>query len=274
MASSSETLGPRFHDYLNGLREVFELQSDPTLTKSLRANRFNIYLGGLSCEFELMAEEVESLRRERDEYKAKGMYFASWKDTLHLAFIVIVEAQAKELQDARHNFFCRRCSSGTMNAPRLIASPKITPLSTTSSQPQYLDKPNIFLNALRGVNLTQETARRSTQSTTIGKRVLSIIAPTRTDAIVAHSRAGTRTLSSSLQTSTSTFDPHSGPEGARSITFNKKVKKELHVEIAYELSHRKAIRYVKFSQDGKYLAAGCLDGKAYIYDVETGTLMR
>jgi len=31
---------------------------------------------------------------------------------------------------------------------------------------------------------------------------------------------------------------------------------------------------VKFSRDGRYLAAGCGDGKAYIYDVETGKLTR
>jgi hypothetical protein len=73
MASSSKgeekkSLGPRFHDYLNGLREEFELQSPR------RPSRFNIYLRGLKDEFDLMIEEVESLKKERDEYKAIGIF--------------------------------------------------------------------------------------------------------------------------------------------------------------------------------------------------------
>jgi len=273
MASSSKGLGPRFHDYLNGLQEEFELKSDPTLTKSLRERRFNIYVGGLCCEFELMAEEIESLRRERDKYKAKGMYFISWKHIPHLVIIIIVEAQAKEPQDVRRNFFCQRCSSRIMTAPQLPASPKIALSSTASifiSQSQYLDKPNTS-NASRGVNLTQEmTARRSTQSTFLSQKLPSTTARY---TIAAHSRAGTRPPSP-LRVPAWTADPHSGSEGAWSITFNNEVKKELDVKIAHELFHGKAIMYVKFSQDGKYLAAGCLDGKAYIYDVETGTLIR
>jgi len=247
MASSSKGLGPRFHDYLNGLQEEFELKSGPTLTKSLRESRFNIYLGGLRHEFELMAEEIESLRRERDKYKAKGMYFVSWKHILHLVIIIIVEAQVKELQHVRRNFFCQRCSSRTMTAPQLS-------------------------NASRGVNLTQElTALRSTQSTSLNQKLPST---TVQHTVVAHSPAGGTRPPSPLQASASTADPHSGPKGARSIKFNNKVKKELDVKIAHELFHKEAITYVKFSQDGKYLAAGCLDGKAYIYDVETGTLIR
>ena len=71
--------------------------------------------------------------------------------------------------------------------------------------------------------------------------------------------------------------PHgpTGPDQEKresSIIFNDKVKKELDVEMAHVLSHRKRIRCVKFSQDGKRLAAACKDGRAYVYDVQTGTL--
>lgn len=44
------------------------------------------------------------------------------------------------------------------------------------------------------------------------------------------------------------------------------------MRMEYTLLHGKRIGCVKFSQDGKYLAAGCYDGKAYIYAVESGTL--
>jgi len=59
---------PGFYDYLNGIREEFEVLSNTTLKKSLRPSRFNIYLGGLSGEYEL-------LQKERDDYRKEGMYF-------------------------------------------------------------------------------------------------------------------------------------------------------------------------------------------------------
>ena len=84
MASSSKGKarypGPRFCDYLNGLREEFDEQSNSTL-KSTGPRRFDVYLHGLKCEFELMTGDIESLRKERDEFKAKGTYFLflSWR---------------------------------------------------------------------------------------------------------------------------------------------------------------------------------------------------
>jgi WD40 repeat protein len=69
--------------------------------------------------------------------------------------------------------------------------------------------------------------------------------------------------------------PDPGPEQRNwSVTFNSEVEKELDVELAHVLFHGRPIYYVNFSQDGKYLAAGCHDGKAYIYDVQTGKLVR
>jgi hypothetical protein len=81
MASSSKgkekkSLGPRFYDYLNGLREEFDLQANATPRNSSRPSRFNFYLGGLEFEFELMAQEIESLQKERDEDREKGIFFS------------------------------------------------------------------------------------------------------------------------------------------------------------------------------------------------------
>ena len=78
MSSSSKgkakCLTPRFHDYLNGLQKEFELRSNATSTKSSSSQRFNIFVGNLKGEFELMALDLESVREERDVYKEKGMY--------------------------------------------------------------------------------------------------------------------------------------------------------------------------------------------------------
>jgi glucose repression regulatory protein TUP1 len=57
-----------------------------------------------------------------------------------------------------------------------------------------------------------------------------------------------------------------------SIAFNNQVAKELDIEMIQLLSPGEVTNCVKFSPDGRYLAAGCWDGKAYIYDVETGAL--
>jgi len=69
MASSSSL--QRFHSYLGSLQEEFDRRSNDTLSP----RRFAICLDNLKGEFELLSLEVESLRKERDEYKEKGMTF-------------------------------------------------------------------------------------------------------------------------------------------------------------------------------------------------------
>jgi WD40 repeat protein len=61
-------------------------------------------------------------------------------------------------------------------------------------------------------------------------------------------------------------------EGDWSISFNNEVGKKFDVQMAHVFFHGQIIECVKFSRDGKYLAAACWDGNAYIYDVETGRL--
>ena len=67
-------LGPRIHDYLDGLREEFELRSNLISTEGLRPSRFKVYLRALRGEFKLMAQEIESLREAQGEYSAKGTH--------------------------------------------------------------------------------------------------------------------------------------------------------------------------------------------------------
>jgi hypothetical protein len=75
-SNGTKCVGPNFDDYLNGLREEFELLSNPTSTNSSRPSRFNLYLGALKGEVELMSLEIESLRKEKYEYGLKGSYFS------------------------------------------------------------------------------------------------------------------------------------------------------------------------------------------------------
>jgi WD40 repeat protein len=46
------------------------------------------------------------------------------------------------------------------------------------------------------------------------------------------------------------------------------------VEATHTLTHDKPIWCVKFSPDGQHLVTGCNDGKARIYDVKTGSIVR
>ena len=65
--ASTTTAESRFNDYLNALQN----ELDPSSTNRPNPQRFNIYLTSLKGEFQLMVLEIESLRKEIDELKAK-----------------------------------------------------------------------------------------------------------------------------------------------------------------------------------------------------------
>jgi WD40 repeat protein len=157
MASPLASSRVRFNNYLDSLRDELE-QSNPS------KNRFNIYLRGLSSEFELIALELESLQNEH-------------------------------------------------------TSP-------------------FFSNLLESRDLTQETTPSALT------RPITVPVPLPSQPYVA--------------------DPHPA------ITFNN--ERQLDVQLAHTLYHKRSICCVNFSRDGKYLASGCVDGKAYIYDVQSATL--
>lgn len=48
----------------------------------------------------------------------------------------------------------------------------------------------------------------------------------------------------------------------------------LKIDLVKAIQHKNAVLSVKFSPDGKYLAAGCVNGAAYIYDARTGERKR
>jgi WD40 repeat protein len=125
--------------------------------------------------------------------------------------------------------------------------------------------------------LAQETTEHMTlkrlQSTIPSTQTFQSVANTTTllsDPIVTHSQC---LLPPIRKASASTLS--SGSDlGWRdsSITFNSTVRKELEIELVHVLSHAKRICCVRFSRTGEYLAAGCQDGRAYIYDVATATV--
>jgi hypothetical protein len=57
--------------------------SQPHLTSTTGSTprRFNAHLDGLKGEFNLMAQQIDTMRKERDEYRAKGTYsvLIPWK---------------------------------------------------------------------------------------------------------------------------------------------------------------------------------------------------
>ena len=123
------------------------------------------------------------------------------------------------------------------------------------------------------------TTRRSTRPTPVIRKTSITITPTQPSQAVSDtaSQPGESTSvplhAMPSQLFASNVDPDSGTMHPNpSIVFNKEVEKELDVEMAHVLLHGDTIWCVKFSKDGKYVAAGCKDGKSYIYDVQTGTL--
>jgi WD40 repeat protein len=139
-----------------------------------------------------------------------------------------------------------------------------------NATPSFFSKPQFkALNKLRA-NLSQKTrTRQSTQHTTLIQKLHASITLSRpslsSDTVV--------TLPSPLpQASVSTVDSTLDEQRNWSIKFNDKSRKGFCIEIAHELCHEARTFSVKFSRDGKYLAVGCHNGTAYIYDVQTGTL--
>jgi WD40 repeat protein len=191
-----------------------------------------------------------------------------------------VEAQAKELLAVRRKVDCERCRKGNTGGPQTIAS-WLKAKKRMNSRSQNLRKPSTS-GVLRRVAPSQPMGRSSQHTTLIEEPQAhttitprqSVSGTTSQPSDIAITHRQVISLPSTLKPSTSTVNPGSGTEECGwSISFNNQVGKELNVEMINTLSHEKSIFCVKFSQDGKYLAAGCYDGKAYIYDVsETGTL--
>jgi hypothetical protein len=176
----------------------------------------------------------------------------------------------------RHNTNCEQCRRRSTGTPQIIASSRCKATNTTrslTSRLQNLVKPSTSTSgAFLGAVSWQQT-RPSTQCTTNTQEPEAHSAIKQSsDIAITHPEFVS--LPSTSRPSASTIDPDSGiEERGWSISFNNDVGKKLDVEMVNTLFHEEAILCVKFSQDGKYLAAGCGNGKAYIYDVsETGIL--
>jgi WD40 repeat protein len=186
----------------------------------------------------------------------------------------------KKLQDVGRYFVCEQCSMGTTSARQIAVPSKPETMNAAPSlfsslffQTESLANPSTS----RSVDLTQ--AGRSSQQSTLFQKLYSIVTPTRPSrsisramAISAYSKAAART-SLLTQVSASTVDPGSGHSESL-VKVNNEIEKDLDVEIEHSLFHGGSVECVKFSRDGKYLAAGCKDGKTYIYDVQQGTLTK
>src|SRR5258705_13802008 len=147
----------------------------------------------------------------------------------------------KQLHNIGRNFVCERCSMGTTSAPQIAVASKPgtmksarSLLSTPFFRSESLDKPGTS----RGVDPIQETTTsRSTQQSTLFRKLYSIITPTQPSqsiprAMTKHSDIISQTVfrpSSLPKVSASTVDPGPGPrEGL--IKFNSEIEKELDVE--------------------------------------------
>src|SRR5258706_215708 len=170
---------------------------------------------------------------------------------------ITVEMQMKKLKDVGRNSVCERCSIGTSSAPPISVPSKPGTMKTARSllstpffRSEYLNKPGTS----RGVAPIQETTTsRSTQQSTLFRKLYSIITPTQPSqsiprAMTKHSDTISQTVfrpSSLPKVSASTVDPGPGPrEGL--IKFNSEIEKELDVEITHTLFHGESVRCVKF----------------------------
>lgn len=183
--------------------------------------------------------------------------------------IVVVEVQSKEILGFRRDFVCDcRKETKVDNDPGSIAE---ISYSDVVFQPKYLEKPITS----HGDVSPQKTTHRSRQSMNLirGPPTHPSQSDFRTTTQALHSIiADSQTTISPSQSPTSNVDPDPGAKDRNWSTNEFEVEKELELDIAHVLPHRERIWCVKFSQDGKFLATGCRNGKTYIYDVQTGNL--
>lgn len=157
----------------------------------------------------------------------------------------------------RHGYCCQHCSTDpVMPASAFAARTLPFPQNSLVPQPQFLDNSNSRVDVMSQQTMVPlDYICSQSISNPVSPPSLSTFA--------------SRLPSPSLTPSTC---PDSDPEEDLSITFNYEVTRELDVEVVNVFFHEKAVECVKFSRDGKYLAAGCQDGKVYIYNVATGAL--
>ena len=182
-----------------------------------------------------------------------------------------VEAQAKELQKVCRNLVCEQCGK-TTSTPQIISPSQLKTTASSSPSRRHLlrSKPVQSVVPSHQTTTRRKILVQKLQSLNTREKQSKPHATSRSPDI--HSQ--TVGLPSPLpRAPASSVHPNPSPKKPDSlIKFNKKVKKELGVERTHSLCHEEWITCVKFSQDGEYLAVGCEDGKAYIYNVQTGIL--
>jgi len=178
----------------------------------------NDHLDGLKEKFDLMIEEIDSLRKERDEYKGKGILIYYTVKAFHSVFAV--DSQANELKSIRRNNVCLLCRdelSGAHLATQLqVIKARNIPGKSISSQPcskQRLPKPSVDLSPRPSVVTSRiphyrpqghsaasdngHTVTYKSTSTKFSSSEESSISPSRTLPIRPQIQSGTPTPASS-----------------------------------------------------------------------------
>ena len=167
---------------------------------------------------------------------------------------------------------CEQCSK------TLAIPPPPLPASSfkLSIQPKPLDKPqkpNPSPTPSQNGAPTDKPKRQ--RPTGFLKRVQSVFtaSPAKTKKPKPQKSPTTHLQVPTLSRLPSSTNTNPGVEpGEWSLTYNDQVQRAFAVEDAHLFFHAATIECVKFSPDGRHLATACSDGKAYIYDVESGGL--
>ena len=177
---------------------------------------------------------------------------------------------------------CEQCSKILVIPPpplhTISSQPTVQPNPTVQPKPTVQPtvqpkKPSASPTPSKNGAPTDKPRRR----TTFLKKVKSVFtaSPDKAKQVKAqtsttHLQTPTPSPLSRLPSSTNT-NPGVEP-GEWSVAYNDRVETAFGVEDAHLFFHAATIECVKFSPNGRHLAAACSDGKAYIYDVESGGL--
>ncbi|KAI9486748.1 MAG: WD40-repeat-containing domain protein [Benjaminiella poitrasii] len=243
------------------------------------STRISELLDTIRADFDQLAQEAFICRSQRDEFENK---LAHQIKEMH-------KFQQNILDLERNQQKIKKQYEDEIARLRQQLEQRTNHTSIKQEQPPNIGPESSYFNGIINANGAASSPRKNSNSYTnhqLHAPNLSLSSSSNPQALVSTTAptpppaatvavASTTANSTPLTVSLNDIDPSSVPDNMKIegndwfALFNPKVPKVLKINSIYSLEHNSVVCCVKFSMDGRYLAAGC-NRYTYIYDVSSG----